>query len=123
MKRQFKRSDRVAGEMLRELSRLVQMEVKDPRMPKLVTITRVEVTSDLSHAKVFYSVLDGDVNDTQKVLTKSASFLRSAIAQAMKLRIVPQLHFKFDEDLEQVWQVQAILANERNRDKPPEPEE
>lgn len=122
MKR-FKRSDRVAGEMLRELSRLIQMDIKDPRMPKLVTITRVEVTSDLSHAKVFYSVFDGSVKDAQLVLTKSASFLRAAIARAMKLRIMPELHFKFDEDLEQVWQVQEILAKERNNQKPKESEE
>jgi ribosome-binding factor A len=80
--------------MRRELADLLQFEVKDPRIG-MVTITEVEVTGDMAHAKVFYTAAEG-TPELQAGLEKSAGFLRSQVAKRMLLRTVPQLHFEYD---------------------------
>ena len=95
MAKHFTRSDRVAEQIQRELADLLQFEVKDPRVQH-VTLTEVEVTGDLSHAKIYYSAPQQSAdafNDLQSGLTKSAGFLRSQLAKRLMLRTVPQLHF------------------------------
>jgi ribosome-binding factor A len=83
----------------RDLADLIRLEVKDPRVNK-VTITGVEVTKDYSHAKVFYTTLDGTNKQLQEGLDRAAGFLRSKLAHVMKLRIIPQLHFTYDASIE-----------------------
>lgn len=94
MAKAYSRSSRVAEQMRRELADLLQFEVKDPRVG-MVTVTEVEVTGDMAHAKVFYSASEGTA-DLQAGLEKSSGFLRSQIAKRMLLRTVPQLHFEYD---------------------------
>lgn len=94
MAKAFSRSSRVAEQMRRELADLLQFEVKDPRIG-MVTITEVEVTGDMEHAKVFYSAAEG-TQALQAGLVKSSGFLRSQVAKRMLLRKVPQLHFEYD---------------------------
>jgi ribosome-binding factor A len=81
MAKDFARSDRVAEQMLRELADLLQFEVKDPRVG-MVTVTEVQVSGDMAHAKIFYSANVGDDAKAavalQKGLEKAAGFLRSA---------------------------------------------
>ena len=84
--------------MRRELADLLQFEVKDPRIG-MVTITGVEVTGDMAHAKVFYSAAEG-TPELQAGLEKSAGFLRSQVAKRMLLRTVPQLHFEYDASVD-----------------------
>lgn len=96
----FKRTDRIAGMIQRTLSELIQRNVKDPRMPALVTISAVKVSADLGHAKVYYTVYGEDAAQTGMLLNKAASYLRTALARSMKLRTVPQLHFVYDESIE-----------------------
>lgn len=100
MTNDFKRSDRVAGMIQRKLSQIIQQEIKDPRMPAFVTISSVKVTDDLAHAKIYFTVFNKDANETAVILNTAASFLRSALARTIKLRIVPQLHFIYDESIE-----------------------
>ncbi len=93
------RSRRVGEQIQRELAELIQHEVKDPRV-KWVTISAVRVTKDFSHATVFFTVL-GNYEETvdEDVITgldKASGFLRRELAHRMKLRITPQLHFKYD---------------------------
>ncbi len=99
MPKEYARTERVAEQMQRELAELVRLEVKDPRV-RMVTLTGVEVARDYSHAKVFYTTLEGDHAQVQKGLERAAGFLRSQLAHAMKLRITPQLHFVFDASVE-----------------------
>jgi ribosome-binding factor A len=99
MAKDYARTDRIAEQIQRDLADLLRLEVKDPRVQK-VTITGVEVTSDYSHAKVFYTTLDGTNKQLQEGLDRAAGFLRSKLAHAMKLRIIPQLHFVYDESIE-----------------------
>lgn len=99
MAKDFSRIDRIAEQIQRELAELIRLELKDPRVRK-VTITGVEVTNDHSHAKVFYTSLEGNSENLLQGLERSAGFLRSQLAKAMKLRITPQLHFVFDASVE-----------------------
>lgn len=98
MAKEFSRSNRVAEQMQRELADLLQFEVKDPRVG-MVTITAVEVTGDMAHAKIFYSAAKSS-NNLQKGLEKSAGFLRTQLAKRMLLRTIPQLHFVYDESID-----------------------
>lgn len=100
MTTEFKRTDRIAEMIQRKLSQIIQQEIKDPRMPAFVTISLVNVTKDLAHAKVFFTVLNSSPDETAVILNTAASYLRTALARTVKLRTVPQLHFIYDESIE-----------------------
>lgn len=107
--RDFSRTDRIAGTILRELSILLQTEIKDPRLPKFVTISEVTVTKDLSHAKVYFTVLNEDKELTLDVLNRSAKYLRGRLAKLIKLRTIPELHFVYDESVEYGKRISKII--------------
>ena len=86
--------------MQRELSGLLQREVRDPRVG-MVTITSVDVSPDLSHAKVYFTILDtARKNETTQGLQRAASFLRSQMARRMSMYTTPELRFVYDESVE-----------------------
>jgi ribosome-binding factor A len=98
----YERTDRVAELIQRKLAEIIQMEVKDPRLPRFVTVSAVKVSRDMAYAKVYITVL-GDksqVSETVEILNHAASYLRGALARCIKLRIVPKLIFVFDESVE-----------------------
>lgn len=99
MSKDYARTERVAEQIQRELAELLRMEVKDPRV-RMVTVTGVEVARDYSHAKVFYTTLQGENKDVQQGLERASGFLRSQLAHAIKLRVTPQLHFVYDPSIE-----------------------
>ena len=99
MPKDYARTDRIAEQIQRELAELVRLEVKDPRV-RMLTLTGVEVARDYSHAKVYYTSLDGASKAVQQGLERASGFLRSQVAQRMKLRITPQLHFVYDASVE-----------------------
>ena len=98
-----RRTERVAGELLAELARLLREEVTDPRVG-IVTLTRIDVAPDLSNALVFWSALDtapGDdrLDEHQAGLDSAAPFLRRRIASALPLKRSPELRFRYDPSL------------------------
>ncbi|GAB3242057.1 ribosome-binding factor A [Chitinimonas naiadis] len=99
MAKDFTRSDRVAQQMQRELAELIRLQLKDPRIG-FVTLTGVEVTRDMSHAKVFYTLMSGDEQETQYTLNRSAGWLRSEVSKRIKLFKMPELHFEYDRSVE-----------------------
>ena len=100
MPQDFKRTDRIAQVLQRKLALLIQREIKDPRLPGLITVASAEVSKDLSHAKIYFTVFNGDPVVTQSILNTTASYLRSALAKELSLRTVPQLHFIYDKSIE-----------------------
>ncbi|HEU4708463.1 MAG TPA: 30S ribosome-binding factor RbfA [Methylophilaceae bacterium] len=112
MAKDFSRSDRVAEQVRRELADLLQFEVKDPRV-SMVTITEVEVSGDMAHAKVFYSAPVQDnpqaMSELQKGLEKSAGFLRSQLGKRMMVRTVPQLHFTYDTSIDRGMKISRLI--------------
>lgn len=111
MSKDFKRTDRVAGQMQREIAQLVQTEVKDPRLG-MVTISGVEVTRDLAHAKVFFTVMGGAPDQREvaaHVLNGASAFLRHLVGERMRMRVVPALHFIYDESVERGTSLSALI--------------
>ena len=94
------RLDRIAEMIQRKLSQLIRLEINDPRLPSLITISAVEVSRDLSHAKVYFTAFEADKKLTMHILNSAASYLRTALARTIKTRTVPQLHFIYDESIE-----------------------
>ena len=94
------RPRKVADLIQRELPELIRLELRDPRVG-MVTITSVDVSPDLSHAKVFFTLLDKNLlGETTQGLQRAAGFLRSQLAHRMKLYTTPELRFSYDESVE-----------------------
>lgn len=116
MPREFKRSERVAGQMRRELAQLIQMEVKDPGLG-FVSVSDVEVTRDLSHAKVFVTVFQSEqAADSLRALKRAAGYLRKRLGEEMRIRSVPELHFHHDASVETGTRMDALIAQARATD-------
>src|SRR5690606_8924852 len=101
---------RVGEQMQRELAALIREAVKDPRIG-MVTVSGVEVTRDLAHAKVFVTVL-GDAEaraGSMAALNSAAGFLRHELGQRMLTRTVPQLRFDYDESIERGSALSALI--------------
>jgi ribosome-binding factor A len=111
MPREFPRTRRVGEQMQRELAGILHEELKDPRLG-MISISGVEVSRDLAHARVYISVLGGeeDASETIKVLNKAAGFLRHQLGQRMRLRAVPQMRFLYDESLAEGARMDALIA-------------
>ena len=114
MSREFKRSDRVAQELKKEVAVILQREVKDPRIG-MVTVSDVEVSHDLAYAKIFVTFLfDNDqeaINQGMKGLEKASPYIRSLVGKAMRLRIVPELRFIYDESLVEGMRMSNLVSN------------
>ncbi|MGH8495090.1 MAG: 30S ribosome-binding factor RbfA [Gammaproteobacteria bacterium] len=115
--REFTRSQRLAGQILRNLSELIRAEVDDPRL-KSVTLTEVKVSRDLSHARVYFSLFDPeqDTPAAQTALSRAAGFLRGRLAQSLTVRHMPELHFEHDESAARGARLDALIAEAVSRD-------
>lgn len=112
------RSLRVGDEMRRILADIIRSEINDPRLPDLLSITEVDVSRDLSHAKVYYSVLGGDdaKANAAVVLASAKGFLRREVGARMKLRLVPELVFKEDLSIERGFEMDRLIEQVRAND-------
>ena len=100
MKRGQGRPQRLGDLIQREVSELVRLEVRDPRVG-MITITSVDVSPDLSHAKIFFTVLEKEkLPETLQGLGRSAGFLRAQLAKRIKMYTTPELRFAYDESVE-----------------------
>jgi ribosome-binding factor A len=104
------RVGRVGEQIKKELSHIIQSELKDPRIG-FITVTGVEVTNDLSQAKTYLSVLGSDEQkeETLKALDRGTGFIRSELGKRMRLRHTPELIFKFDSSIEYGSRIESIL--------------
>ena len=110
MPRDFSRASRLGDQIQRELADLIRNEVRDPGLG-LVTITAVDVSRDLSHAKVYVTSLQGDevMRISLQALSRAAGFLRSKLAHLLKVRTVPELHFVHDESVERGVRLSRLI--------------
>jgi ribosome-binding factor A len=109
MPRDFKRSERVSGQLRRELAQMIQREIKDPQVG-LVSVSDVEVTRDLAHAKVFVTVFDTEQAEVSiTALKRAAGFLRSRLGQELSMRNVPMLHFLHDNSVETGQKMDSLI--------------
>ena len=114
MSREFKRSDRVAQELKKEVAVILQREVKDPRIG-MVTVSDVEVSRDLAYAKIFVTFLFDNNQEAivqgMKGLEKASPYIRTLVGKAMRLRIVPELRFIYDESLVEGMRMSNLVSN------------
>lgn len=106
------RTHRVADQMQRELALLIQREIRDPRLG-MITITAVDVSRDLAHAKVYITLMnkdsDEEIAENLAILKNVAGFLRMQLGKVMKLRSVPQLHFHYDESVRRGVHLSSLI--------------
>lgn len=106
----YQRSQRVSELLLHEISHMVQFELKDPRIG-FVTLTGVDVTSDIQHAKIYFTVM-GDEEVRRKTLTgldKSIPFIRRELGRRLRLRTIPELSFQYDKSIEYGARIESLL--------------
>lgn len=106
-----RRMDRVNALMLQEISRILSLELRDPRLATVVSVTKVETSPDLKHAKVFISVF-GDKDEKRKTLRalKSGSgFIHHHLRGNLSLRIIPRLEFDLDMSIERGAEVLELI--------------
>ena len=107
----FKRTDRVSAQLRRELGTIVHAAARDHGLPS-TSVSDVEVTRDMAHAKVFVTVFEpGRAKEAVKALKALAPELRDQLAQAVKMRHVPELHFHYDESLDRGERIDTLLRD------------
>jgi ribosome-binding factor A len=115
------RQRRVADQIQRELAEIIRAELKDPRVG-MVTLTSVEVSPDLAHAKIFFTTLAGDEqrDEVLKGLKRASGFLRSELGHRIKVHNTPELHFVYDESVERGVRLSRLIDDAVAGDKSPE---
>lgn len=125
MAKAFNRSSRVGHELQKEIALILQREIKDPRLG-MVTVSGVDISRDLSYAKVFVTFLNDDdpqvIEQGLTVLNDAKGYIRTLIGKAMRLRIIPEIKFFYDESLVKGMQMSSLVSdvikqdNERHKD-------
>ena len=112
---QYKRKDRVGDQIRKEVSQIVQKELKDPGIG-FVTITDVELSEDLKNAKIFYSVLGDEKSklDSRQALDRAVFFIQREIGKRMRLKYTPKMRFIFDNSLEKGARIEKRLEQIRS---------
>jgi ribosome-binding factor A len=115
----MQRSERVSEEMQKILSTILRDEIRDPRLPLLVSITDVKVTRDLSHANVYVSVYgtQKEKDDCFAALKSANSFIRREVVKRLDLRIAPELHFLHDDSIEKGIRMSKLIDDTIKHDK------
>ncbi|ACT08276.1 MULTISPECIES: 30S ribosome-binding factor RbfA [Dickeya] len=119
MAKEFSRTQRVAQEMQKEIAIIIQREVKDPRVG-MATVSGVEVSRDLAYAKVFVTFLNDNepeqVKAGVKALQDASGFIRMLLGKAMRLRVVPELTFSYDNSLVEGMRMSNLVTSVVKRD-------
>jgi ribosome-binding factor A len=120
MPKEYARTQRVADYLQRELAALIQHEVRDPRVG-MVSVTGVDVSRDLGHARVYYTVMgiesSEDAAESTEALNKAAGFLRSHLSRDSNMRSVPQLRFYFDSSVGRGRDLEDLIQRAASADR------
>ena len=117
MRQHSRRPEKVAGTIRQVIADALMREIRDPRVG-FVTVTGVQVTNDLSHARVFVTVPGDEAEKARALegLQSAAGFLRSRAARALTTRTVPELHFELDKGLQHAARIEELLASIRREE-------
>ncbi len=118
MRKNSVKNTRINGEVQKELSKIISMEIKDPRIHPMTSVVNVEVAPDLKHAKVYISVLGNEEErkETYAGLRSAAPYIRSLLAKTINLRNTPELHFIMDQSIEYGINMSKLI-DEVNHDR------
>ncbi len=111
-----RRPDRVAEAIREVVATFLAEGVKDPRVVGLVTVTGVDLTRDLRHAKVFVSIMGSDVERAATIegLASVAAHLRARVGRELRLRLAPEITFRLDESIARAARIESLLAQVRD---------
>jgi ribosome-binding factor A len=106
-----RRADRISNEIKKEISLILQNDIKDPRLTAMPGVIGVKVTNDMSYADIYVSLFgDSDsINESLKAIKSSSGYIRHLLSQKLKLRHVPELRFKCDDFIEEGFRINKIL--------------
>jgi ribosome-binding factor A len=115
---QYLRKERVEDQIKKEVSFIIQRELKDPRAG-FITITAAELSTDLKSARIFYSVLGDDESKvkSEQALKSASGFIQRQIGIRMRLRYTPQLVFKYDHSIERGARIDEILREIKQKEE------
>ena len=104
------RLNRVNEELKKELSQVLNYELKNPNVTGMISVTKVKITPDFKYAKVYVSILNSkNLKKTIEGLQESSGFIRSRLAKTVNLRITPELIFEIDDSMEYSAKIDSIL--------------
>ncbi len=109
---------RIGEEIKREVSDILNVELKDPGLGKMTSITDVEVTRDLGYARIYVSIYGNEEEQERilKILDKARGFIRSEVGKRVRLRHTPEIEFRLDRSMEYGAHIEQVLKNlEHNR--------
>lgn len=122
-----RRTDRLNSLLKEVISEVVHRDVRNPHLPELVTITQVEITTDLHFAKVYVSVIGSEEEKKRAILAlqSAAGFIATNAAKKIRLRYFPDLTFKLDESVAQHMRIETLLSkiHEEKQQRSPPPEQ
>lgn len=127
MAREFKRTDRVAEQLQRELAQIIQLEIKDPRVG-MVTVSAVDISRDLYYATAYVTFLGIDENEKTinaaiDILNQASGFIKNLLGKRMKMRVLPNLKFSFDSSISRGSELSALIKKAREKDIDVEPDD
>ena len=103
------RTRRIAEQIKKDVSVLIQRELRDPRIG-MVTIQEVQLTPDYAHAKLYFTVMGAEPAQVEKALNESAGFLHNALFKMLRIHTVPTLHFKYDSTEAKAADLSALIT-------------
>ena len=120
MPREFSRNQRLGNQVLRTLNEVLRLESKDPRWEH-VSLTAVELSKDLSVARVYFSMLNPDADPAPVLegLERAGGFLRSRLGREIKIRHVPELRFKYDNTAAESQRISDLIGAALGKDEKP----
>lgn len=123
MPNENRRAERVAEAIREEVATFLAEDAKDPRITGLVTVTGVDVTRDLRHAKVYVSVMGSHAERaaTFDGLASAATHLRSRVGRALRLRLAPEISFHLDESIARAAHIESLLSQLKDGNPPSAP--
>ncbi|MEO2266273.1 30S ribosome-binding factor RbfA [Pseudoalteromonas pernae] len=118
--REFSRTERVAQQIQKEIAVIIQREVKDPRLG-MVTVSAVEVSRDLSYAKIFVTVFNQEdeskTKQSMRILNDASGYIRSLLGKRIRARIVPELRFVVDTSLMEGMRISNLVDSVMREDE------
>lgn len=110
---------RINDEMLREIANIIRSRLKDPRIAAMTSVTKVDTANDLSHAKVYVSVMGDDSQKAEVMqgLKSAVGFIRKQIAENVNLRVTPALSFELDDTLEYSMKIDRLIKEIHGEDE------
>jgi len=113
-----RRSERVQVQLKREISKILQEDLRDPRIG-IVTITRIDLTPDIRHAKIYFSILGDDTKQASSVegIQSAAGYIRKLIGERLNLRYTPELSFRLDKSIEYSIELEKTFERLKNEPK------